>query len=237
MAFKGFKDLFIVSDETPNDKPKETAQSTETTTKFPSAAQSEATASAMSFPPVAQTQPTFVGTSSVSPEHLDKAMDLYQKAFEGLNLVGFDFYEYLSAVVTGGIDSPQVYNMTLQIASGMDKSVSKETLITQADFYVAEIQKIYEEYLAKGNSKKDEELSLKANENQLLTHELETMENQLEVLKGQIEDRKTKLSAIDGKYQPKLSEINSKLAANDMAKDRIIQTIQKVKQGILINIK
>ena len=243
----GFKDLFIVSDEDSNEKPKETAKPSAQTTKFPTAATSEApVASTTSFPqPVATPSfnptpvtPSFgMGAPIVSNEHLEKAVQIYQAGFDNLNQPGFDFYEFFQSVATGGIDNPAVYAMAFQMASAMDKTISKDKLTSQADFYLTEMQKLYEDYSAKGKGKKEEVQGLKANENQSLTHEVETLKNQLESLSVQLEDRKNRLLAIDSKYNPQLSEIDSKLAANDMAKDRIMNSIQQVKQGIINNVK
>lgn len=240
----GFKDLFIVSDETSTDKPTETAKQSASTTKFPTAATTEVpAASTYSFPTAETTTPTFttvatpVFTSAPSSEYLNKALEVYQKGFDSLNQPGFDFYEFYQSVASGGIDNPAVYAMAFQMASAMDKSISKTSLTQQADFYLGEIQKVYEDFVTKGQAKRQEVESLKINENQSLTNELNDMRNQLEALKTQIEDRTRKLSAIDSKYNPQLSEIDSKLAANTMAKDRILGSIQTVKQGINNNVK
>lgn len=238
-----FKDLFIV-DENSTDKPTETAKPSASTTKFPTAATTEVpAASTYSFPTAETTTPTFTTvatpafTSAPSSEYLNKALELYQKGFDSLNQPGFDFYEFYQSVASGGIDNPAVYAMAFQMASAMDKSISKTSLVQQADFYLAEIQKVYEDFLSKGQAKRQEVEGLKANENQSLTNELNDMRHQLEALQTQIEDRTRKLSLIDSKYNPQLSEIDSKLAANTTAKDRILNSIQTVKQGINNNIK
>ena len=240
-----FKDLFIV-DENSTDKPTETAKPSASTTKFPTAATTEApAASTYTFPTQEASTPTFTPTPiatftpsvPVSNDYLVKALEVYQKGFDSLNQPGFDFYEFYQSVASGGIDNPAVYAMAFQMASAMDKSISKAGLVQQADFYLAEIQKVYEEYVSKGQAKRQEVESLKVNENQSLTNELNDMTHQLEALKTQIEDRTRKLSLIDGKYNPQLSEIDSKLAANTTAKDRILGSIQTVKQGINNNVK
>ena len=233
-----FKDLFFVSEENTNENPKKEVekQSQPTTTKFPTAETTEV--------PTTETTTTFIAqpttqvfSSSPSPEYLNKALEVYQKGFDSLNQPGFDFYEFYQSVASGGIDNPAVYAMAFQMASAMDKTVTKTSLTQQADFYIGEIQKVYEDYVIKGQAKKQEVELLKVNENQSLTNELNVMTQQLEALKAQIDDRARKLSAIDSKYNPQLSEIDSKLAANSMAKDRILGSIQTVKQGINNNIK
>ena len=242
----GFKDLFIVSDETPNEKPKETAKQSASTTKFPNVAPEAPVVSNFNFPTQESVKTTFTPTPVPAPqsfpnvassEYLDKAIEVYQKGFDNLNQPGFDFYEFYQSVKSGGIDNPQVYSMAFQMASTMDKSITKPNLIHQADYYLGEIQKSYEEFAAKGEAKRQETEALKVNENQSLINELSDMNHQLEALKTQIEDRTRKLSAIDSKYLPQLSDIASKLAANITAKDRIMNSIQTVKQGINNNVK
>ena len=251
----GIKDLlgkaliadYQVEEEAKTPVSVQTAKPSASTTKFPTVATSEApVASTTSFPqPVATPlfNPTPVtpvfGTTApvVSDEHLLKALELYQKGFDNLNQPGFDFYEFFQSVITGGVDNSAVYAMAFQMATAMDKSITKDKLTSQADFYVSEIQKVYEDYLSKGNAKKEEVQSLKLNENQSLAGEVENIQHQIESLTIQLQDRKAKLMAIDGKYNPQLSEIDSKLAANNIAKDRILSSIQQVKQGIINNVK
>jgi hypothetical protein len=235
-----FKDLFFVSEENTNENPKKEVekQSQPTTTKFPTAETTEVPTAETSTPTFCPqpTTPVFQA-SAPSPEYLNKALEVYQKGFDSLNQPGFDFYEFYQSVASGGIDNPAVYAMAFQMASAMDKTVTKTSLTQQADFYIGEIQKVYEDFVTKGQAKKQEVELLKVNENQSLTNELNVMTQQLEALKAQIDDRARKLSAIDSKYNPQLSEIDSKLAANSMAKDRILGSIQTVKQGINNNIK
>lgn len=237
-----FIDLFIKPDENSENKP--TTEAKTGSEKFPTTAptKNEAPASAFTFPQETNA-PTFTPNTYVAPsnnvssEHLQKALELYQAGFDSLNQAGFDFYEFYQSVSHGGMDNPQVYAMAFQMAYGMDKTITKEKLIQQAEFYLGEIQKSYDEFVSKGTAKKTEVEQLKNSENQSLTNEVNSLEQQLEALKVQIQDRKNKLQLIDGKYNPQLNEIDSKLAANTTAKDTIINSIQKVKQGINTNIK
>tara|TARA_R110000868_G_scaffold347088_1_gene608184 strand:+ start:511 stop:1203 length:693 start_codon:yes stop_codon:yes gene_type:complete len=204
------------------------------TTKFPTAATSQP--SSFSFPTTPTPSPTYTPVG-VSQEHLNNALEVYEKGFDSLNQSGYDFYEFFQAVMNAGVDNPQIYQMAFMMGAGMDKTITKDKLVEQSNFYIAEIGKVYDEYVAKGNAKKQETIDLKTNENQSLVGELDLMRQQMEALKTQIQDRETKLQAIDGKYGPKLQEIESKLAANDMAKNKVIQSIEQVKNGIVINLK
>ena len=119
----------------------------------------------------------------------------------------------------------------------MDKSITKEKLVQQADFYLTEIDKVYQEYVGKGNGKKQELLTLKDNENKNLVGELDSMKQQLAALQIQIDDRQRKLGDIDTKYGPQLSEIENKISANNIANQKIVESIQHVKSGLISNLK
>jgi hypothetical protein len=166
-----------------------------------------------------------------------KATEVYQNGFDSLNQAGYDFYEFYQAIVQGGIDNPQLYPMAFTMANAMDKTLTKDKLVQSADFYLNEINKVYSDYVAKGNTKKEELTIQKNNENQALVNELSMMEQQMEALKTQIQDRQNKLNAIDTKYGPMISEIDSKILANETAKTQITNSIQQVKNGIINNIK
>jgi len=237
----GFKDLFFVSEETPNDKPKTEPINKTDSFSFPSEEKEapvavKQTSSIFGSSPV---QPTYVPpvASNVTQEHVEKALDLYQKGFDSLNQTGFDFYEFYQSVMSAGVGNPQIYGMAYSMGSAMDKTLSKEKLIQQADYYTGEILKQYEDFVNKGNSKKQEVENQKSTENQSLVSELDSMKQQLDALSIQIADREKKLSAIGEKYNPQLNEINNKISANLIAKDKIINSISEVKNGILTNIK
>jgi hypothetical protein len=240
------KDLFIV-DENAANKPtaSEPVKKENTLSKFPTAAPTNsATAESFSLPKAETPSFTPAPTASFAPistqvpnDYIEKALDVYEKGFESLNQPGFDFYEFFQSVALGGADNSQVYAMAFQMASGMDKSITKEKLVQQADFYLAEIDKVYQEYVGKGNGKKQELLTLKDNENKNLVGELESMKQQLVALQIQIDDRQRKLGEIDTKYGPQLSEIENKISANNIANQKIVESIQHVKSGIISNLK
>jgi polyhydroxyalkanoate synthesis regulator phasin len=238
-----FRDLFIKSDEAA-EKPKQPAPAPAQSTsnlKFPSATE-QASTKVFGSEPLTQT-PSFsytpttpVNTGGVTQEALDKALEIYQKGFDSLNQPGFDFYEFYQSVTNAGVTNPQIYAMAFSMANGMDKSVTKEKLVQQGEFYLTEIMKQYDDFVAQGNGKKQQIEEQKSHENQSLVNELELMNQQMDSLKNQIEDRKRKLAEIGSKYDPQISAIADKLSANNMAKDKIISSIEQVKQGIINNL-
>jgi hypothetical protein len=224
----GWKELFIADEEYSNDKPTQEKPVENTQMKFPTN---------NTFPTYTAPTPVQFNSSQVPQEYLTKAIEVYKSGFDSLNQNGYDFYEFYQAITQGGVNNPQIYPMAFTMASAMDKSVSKDKLLQSADFYLTEINKVYNDYVAKGNAKKQDLVNQKNNENQALVTELSMMEQQLEALKTQIQDRQNKLNAIGGKYEPMISDVDNKIVANETAKNQIVQSIEQVKSGIINNLK
>lgn len=228
-----WKDYFIANDDKEkednksSDKKSETKQ--EVATKFPSVSNSQN--ENVSFGQSTQ-YPT-----SVSNDLASKFFDAYEKAFEKINQDGYDFFEFFQTIMHGDINNPQTYAMAFGMGKAMDKNLTKEKLISQSDFYTSELMKLYNQNVAEGTQKKQDLINLKNNENQSLTDDLTSLKQQLETIQVQIQDRERKLSLIDSKYEPQIVERDNKLLANDFAKNKIISTIETVKQGINNNIK
>lgn len=237
----GLKDLFIVSDENANEPKQEAATPTPSTTKFPTSTptseESGGIFSVFGFGKSDEPTPQPTMSTSVSNEHLQATLELYQRGFDSLNQPGYDFYEFYQAIMQAGVNNPQVYPMALTMASAMDKSISKDKLVQQSEFYIAEINKVYNDYNSKGLAKKQDLMAQKQHENESLVNELSLLRQQLEAIKTQIADKENKLSVIDVKYAPMISEVDSKIGANEMAKNQIVQSIEQVKSGIINNIK
>ena len=229
----GFKDLFIVSEETDNKtpEPKQETKVNVSLNKFPTAQETP------SFPP--SNTPSYTPSfGQVSDEQVNKIFEMYQNGFNSLNQPGYDFFEFYQAIVTsGGIDNPQMYNMAMSMGKAMDPTNTKEKLMNEADFYLNEIDKVYKNYVNTGSTKKETLVNQKESENRTLTDDLNNLRTQLEAITNQIKSKENQLSLIDNKYQPQISEIDNKLKANDVAKERIVSSILKVKNGINNNIK
>lgn len=241
----GLKDLFIVSDENSENKPiqEPVKQAAPSTTKFPSSTPKTEEPSSNPFSsfgfgsaPTPAPTPTYQPTN-VSNEALAKTLEMYEAGFDSLNQPGYDFYEFFKAVMAGGVDNPAIYGMAFGMGTAMDKTITKDKLLMQSDFYITEINKVYNDYVAKGNGKRQEVINQKNHENESLVGELNLMRQQLEQLQVQISDRENKLSVIDSKYGPILNEVETKIAANDLAKQKIVGSIEQVKNGIINNLK
>lgn len=173
----------------------------------------------------------------VSEELASKFLEAYQTAFEKLNQDGYDFFEFFQAVIHADINNPQTYNMAFGMGKAMDKTASKEKLLSQSDYYVSELNSLFQKNVSDGNQKKQDLINQKQTENQNLNEELFSLKQQFEAIQIQIQDKENKLNLIDSKYQPKIAEYDNKLLANEFAKNKILSTIETVKQGITQNLK
>lgn len=207
----------------------------ETSNKFPNSD----TSPAITFPssvPATSSSPVF-GNTADNP-FLNKFIDVYEACFDSANQSGYDFYEFFQAIVnSGGVDNPQMYVMAMNMGVAMDKTCNKTKLVSQADFYLNEINKLYTQNVSSGTEKKQDLLTQKDSENHNLTTELNNLKAQLEAIQNQIRSKEGQLSLIDGKYTPLINEVEQKLQANETAKNVIVSNINKVKDGINNNIK
>jgi len=233
----GFKKYFI------NEEP-EQAQTAKPTTKPVEFPKPE-----VKFPTSEKYAPTFPERKPIFPENrpattyqeknpfLDKILDVYDKGFAKLNQPGYDFYEFFRAVYKAGIDNPQVYQMALDMGQAMDSNVSRESLLSQADYYITELEKVHTGFMTDGQNKISDLTNKKNSETNNLSSELESLKQQLEFVQNQIQSKENALNEIGNKYQPDINDISLKLSANDTAKDTFISNINRVKSNISNNLK
>lgn len=230
----GLKSLFFTDAAEENQKPE-----AKEPTKFPTSNTTPATTFPTTFPssvPAAPSAPAF-GSSAENP-FLNKCVEGYQTCFDNANQAGYDFYEFFQAIMnSGGADNPQMYVMAMSMGTAMDKTCNKTKLLSQADFYLNEINKVYNQNVSSGNAKKQELITQKDSENHNLNAELNNLRAQLEAIQNQIRSREAQLSLIDSKYVPLINEVEQKIEANETAKDIIVSNITKVKNGISNNLK
>ena len=235
-----WKDLFVNKDENETNnttKKVEIKKETSSITKFPDSQSSQTQSTNFGFNQNAPVQQQSQSLGQVSSEMASKFLEAYENAFNEMNQPGYDFFEFFQALINGDINNPQSYTMAFAMGKGMDKTVSKEKLLTQSDYYINELTNLYNKNVNDGTQKKQDLVKQKETENQNLSSELSSLKQQLEGIQVQIQDRQNKLSLIDNKYQPKIAEYDSKLMANDFAKNKIISAIETVKQGIANNLK
>lgn len=228
-----WKDLFIINNEAGEKKEKNSVDNSQAM-KFPNATDSVTIAPPGNGSPSAGVP--LESNPSCQP-HMEKIIQMYETGFEGLNMEGYDFFEFYKAILSAGADNPAVYPMAFTMAQTMDKKITKDSLTSQSDFYVQEISKVHTKYVENGTSKKNELLNRKEEERQQLNTEVQNLKMQIEALTNQMNNAQNNLTQIDNKYANDLLEVDCKLMANDLAKNNLLASINKVKQGLITNVK
>lgn len=194
-----------------------------------------AEAKAASFPQTNKFPDTETNSNSInisSNPFLGEVLEVYQKGFESLNAEGFDFFEMYKSVNAVGVTNPQSYQMAFTMGKTINPNLTKEFLLDKAKYYSVEIEKVYEKYNITGNSKKSD-LNLKINHDKNnLSKYISDLETQIVKLQKDLESNKIELSKIDNDNAQEFSELQLKIEANNMAKQKIQDSINLVVTGI-----
>ncbi|WP_147238677.1 hypothetical protein [Mucilaginibacter hurinus] len=225
---KNFKSLFIKSDEEEESKP------AAETFSFPVNNPTHNVTSAQA--PVSNTQ-------TISAPAIAEVIKVYENGLESINMPGYDFYEFYHSVNSAG-NNEQAYNMAYKMATVLDKTVTVQKLVHDADFYISKINEVYNQYVTQGKSKINSINDKKSAEKSTLTTEIEQadtkilqLKEELKKLEEEITTKKNKLAKIDESYISQEKNIHERLAANDHAHKTSIDKLIAVKEGISTYIK
>jgi uncharacterized small protein (DUF1192 family) len=212
MAKEGFswKSLFIVEDEKPEGQnPPEID-----TTKFPT-----------------QSSKTIPNDNPNNP-FISEIVGVYEKGFDSLNTPNFDFFEFYKSVITVGINNSQSYQMAFTMGSAMNPELNKASLIEKAKYYVSEIEKVHKNFEKTGSTKRNEINNRLNAEKQALVSSISDIEARIVSLQKELIEKKAELAKTDTLNSQEFSEIELKLEANEIAKQKLIQSINQVITGI-----
>ncbi|MEO8239033.1 MAG: hypothetical protein ABI793_02200 [Flavobacterium sp.] len=171
-------------------------------------------------------------TNTVTNPFLNEIFEVYDKGFESLNAEGFDFFELYKSVMVVGITNPQSYQMAFTMGKTIKSDLNKEFLLEKASFYISEIEKVYAKYDAVGKTKKSDLDNNITKEKYNLSKNISELEAKIIELQKELESKKLELQKIDPKNREQLSEIQLKMEANDLAKQKILNSINTVITGI-----
>jgi hypothetical protein len=173
-----------------------------------------------------------VPTGSIDNPFLNEILEVYNKGFEGLNSEGFDFFELYKSVMAVGPTNPQSYQMAFTMGKTIKSDLSKEFLLEKSKFYISEIEKVYSKYDATGNSKNKDLNNTITTQKNNLTKNIADLESQIAKLQTELEARKTELARIDMDNSAMFAQIQLKIEANNIAKHKILESINTVVTGI-----
>lgn len=171
-------------------------------------------------------------TNSLTNPFLNEIFEIYDKGFESLNAEGFDFFELYKSVLAVGVTNPQSYQMAFTMGKSIKSDLSKDFLLQKGSFYITEIEKVYAKYDTIGKAKKAELDNSITKEKYNLSKSISDLEAKIVELQKELEAKKLELQKIDPVNREQLSEIQLKMEANDLAKQKILNSINTVITGI-----
>lgn len=169
---------------------------------------------------------------SISNPFLKEIFEVYEKGFESLNASGFDFFELYKSVVAVGISNPQSYQMAFTMGKTIQPDLTKQFLLEKANFYVSEIEKVYTKYDTIGKTKKSDLENNLTKEKYNLSKSIEELNTKILQLQNELETKKAEFQKMDSNNIEQFSEIKLKMEGNDLAKHKILDSINTVVTGI-----
>jgi chaperonin cofactor prefoldin len=176
-------------------------------------------------------QPVTYATGTSNP-YLDEIYAVYDKGLESLNHSGFDFFELYRSVMAVGPNNPQSYQMAFAMGKTLNTELSKAFLLEKAQYYISEIEKVYAKYDATGNAKRKELSDGINKEKDTLNKEIQDLESKIAALQKELELKRMYLQKVDPGNVAQFSEIQLKIEANNLAKHKILDSINTVVTGI-----
>lgn len=193
-------------------------------------------------PPVPQEKVNH-SQSEIPEEILNQVIEMYAKGFDSLNRAGYDFFEFFKSINAIQNPSREVYTMAFQMGKTMAPQITKQGLLTDADFYIKEVNGVHQKFQAQGEKKKEALMNDVLKEKEAIQKEIQQIEAQVNQLKEQILQLETQqiektaaLAPLESRNLPEIQNIDQKLKANDYAMGIIVKQIENVKDGIQNNI-
>ncbi|UUF15606.1 MULTISPECIES: kinetochore protein SPC24 [Flavobacterium] len=170
--------------------------------------------------------------NSLANPFLNEIFEVYDKGFDSLNEEGFDFFELYKSVMAVGVTNPQSYQMAFAMGKSIKSDLTKDFLLQKGSFYITEIEKVHTKYDTVGKNKKTELDNTITKEKNNLSKSISDLEAKILDLQKELEAKKIELQKIDPVNREQLSEIQLKMEANDLAKQKILSSINTVITGI-----
>jgi len=226
---KNWKNLFVKSEETEEEK-----SNTQESFSFPvNNAGSNSAPAANSYTPAPANDPV-----------VNEVIGVYESGLESINMPGYDFYEFYKAISSTGQVNEHTYHLAYQMAKSLDKTITVQKLMHDAEFYISKINEVHGNYVNQGQSKLrslDEKKS--ADKGQLQgeidrgSTRISQLRAELQQLEAEVNQKKNTLSKIDEGFAPQEKAVRDKLIANDTARKASIDKLNAIKEGIFKYIK
>jgi hypothetical protein len=200
--------------------------------------------------PISDTPPVMPGSGSgaMAPPAIDpgvqEVLNVYESGLDSINMPGYDFYEFYKAITSIGQVNENTYQLAYQMARSLDKTITAQKLVTDAEFYISKINEVHGQYVTQGNQKLNALQEKKNTDKDKLQKEIDTgaaritqLRAELQQLETDVNQKRATLTKTDESFYPQEKAVREKLLANDMARKVSIDKLNFIKEGILKYIK
>jgi flagellar biosynthesis component FlhA len=227
---KNWKSLFVKETETEAAK-KDTTESFSFPVTDMSSVQSSSGSGVATPPP------------TIDP-NVQEVLNVYESGLDSINMPGYDFYEFYKAITSIGHVNENTYQLAYQMAKSLDKTITAQKLMTDAEFYISKINEVHGQYVSQGQQKLNTLQEKKTTDKDKLQREIDAgatrisqLRAELQQLEAAVNQKRTELAKTDDSFYPQEKAIREKLLANDMARKISIDKLNFIKEGILKYIK
>lgn len=201
--------------------------------------------------PVSGASPVMPGSdfhTTPAPPAIDPAvqevLNVYESGLDSINMPGYDFYEFYKAISSIGHANESTYQLAYQMARSLDKTITAQKLMTDAEFYISKINEVHGQYVSQGQQKLNSLQEKKNTDKDKLQREIDAgaaritqLRAELQQLEADVNQKRASLAKTDESFYPQEKAIREKLMANDMARKISIDKLNFIKEGILKYIK
>jgi hypothetical protein len=168
-----------------------------------------------------------INTSNITPKQ--DMVDKVHALVNSINKPGIDFLELWNATeAMGAINETNVFNafVALKIASG--NTLTKQVVISTGESYCSELQAALESDISEKIKIKTKLTDSKNANRNSLSNEITDLNNKIVELQNLLKEKNAKLQNIDADFDPKLLEIDEKIANGKAAVDTVMNEIRNV---------
>jgi hypothetical protein len=226
---KNWKSLFVKETESETADKKETKKDSTESFSFP-----------VSDTPAEQSN---FATVAIDPVVKD-VLDVYESGLDSINMPGYDFYEFYKAITSIAHVNESTYQLAYQMARSLDKTITAQKLMTDAEFYISKINEVHGQYVSQGQQKLNSLQEKKNADRDKLLREIDAgaaritqLRAELQQLEADVNQKRGALAKTDENFIPQEKAIREKLMANDTARKVSIDKLNSIKDGILKYIK
>ena len=139
---------------------------------------------------------------------VQEVLNVYESGLDSINMPGYDFYEFYKAISSIGHATDNTYQLAYQMAKSLDKTITPQKLMTDAEFYISKINEVHGQYVSQGQGKLNSLQEKKSTDKDKLQREIDAgaaritqLRAELQQLEADINQKRAALAKTVGNIQ------------------------------------